>query len=134
MVVDTVADCLTRIRNGVAVRKNQVEIPFSKIVLGIVSVLKDGGYIKSFEVVEAKEEKKSFLKKIVVSFWYEPSSPITILKQISKPGSRVYVEAKELPEVANGLGIAILSTSCGIISNKLAAKKNIGGEVLCHVF
>ena len=131
MVVDTVADCLTRIRNGVAVRKSQVEIPYSKIVLGIVSVLKDGGYIKSFEV---KNGEKSFLKKIVVCFWYEPSSPITMLKQISKPGSRVYAESKKLPEVANGLGIAILSTSCGIISNKAAAKMNVGGEVLCHVF
>ena len=131
MVVDTVADCLTRIRNGVAVKKSQVEIPYSKIVLGIVSVLKDGGYIKSFEV---KDGEKSFLKNIVVSFWYEPSSPISMLKQISKPGSRVYAEAKKLPEVANGLGIAILSTSCGIISNKTAAKENIGGEVLCHVF
>ena len=131
MVVDTVADCLTRIRNGVAVRKSQVEIPYSKMVLGIVSVLKDSGYIKSFCV---KEGEKSFLKNIVVSLWYEPSSPINILKQISKPGSRVYVEAKNLPEVMNGLGIAILSTSCGIVSSKIAAKKNIGGEVLCHVF
>ena len=131
MVVDTVADCLTRIRNGVAVRKSQVEIPFSKIVLGIVSVLKDGGYIKSFEV---KDGEKSFLKNIVVSFWYEPSCPISMLKQISKPGNRIYAEAKKLPEVANGLGIAILSTSCGIMSNKEAAKKNIGGEVLCQVF
>lgn len=131
MVVDTVADCLTRIRNGVAVKKNQVEIPYSKIVLGIVNVLKDNGYIKSFSI---KEGEKNFLKYIVVSFWYEPSSPINILKQISKPGSRVYVEAKNLPEVMNGLGIAILSTSCGVVSNKFAAKKNIGGEVLCYVF
>ena len=131
MVVDTVADCLTRIRNGVAVKKNQIEIPCSKIVLGIVNVLKNSGYIKSFSV---KEGEKSFLKKVVVELWYEPSSPINFLKQISKPGSRVYVEAKNLPEVMNGLGIAILSTSYGIVSNKVAAKKNIGGEVLCHVF
>lgn len=131
MVVDTVADCLTRIRNGVAVRKNQVVVPCSKIVLGIVGVLKDSGYIKSFEVVEGE---KPFLKNVVISLWYEPSSPITELKQISKPGNRIYSEAKEIPHVMNGLGIAILSTSLGIVSDKVARSKNVGGEVLCYVF
>ncbi|MDR2402084.1 MAG: 30S ribosomal protein S8 [Cytophagales bacterium] len=131
MVVDTVADCLTRIRNGVAVQKRQVEVPYSKIVLGIINVLKDGGYIKSFCI---KNGKKSFLKIIVISFWEGACYPINILKQISKPGRRVYAKAKRLPEVMNGLGIAILSTSNGIVSNKVAAKKNIGGEILCYAF
>ena len=131
VLTDTIADMLTRIRNIVMIKGETVEIPMSKEKLAIAQILVDEGYIKSFEV---KEE--GVQKSILVTLKYGPNGERVIqgLKRISKPGLRVYAEAKKLPKVINGLGIAIISTNKGIITDKRARELNVGGEVLCYVW
>ena len=131
VLTDTIADMLTRIRNIVMIKGETVEIPMSKEKLAIAQILMDEGYIKSFEV---KEE--GVQKSILVTLKYGPNGERVIqgLKRISKPGLRVYAEAKKLPKVINGLGIAIISTNKGIITDKRARELNVGGEVLCYVW
>ncbi len=125
-MTDPIADMLTRIRNALAVRKAQVVIPLSKIKLNMAKILEREKWI---EKVETKNNE------IIISLKYENSSPaITKLKRISKPGCRVYVKHTELPIVLDGLGIAIISTPQGLMTNKEAKNKKVGGEVLCEIF
>ena len=128
---DPIADFLTRIRNANMQLHEKVEIPASKTKVHLAEILKAEGFIKDFEVVEDNVQGK-----IVVTLKYGPDRErvITGLKRISKPGLRVYCKSDNIPKVLGGLGIAIISTSKGVMTNKAAAELKIGGEVLCYVY
>ena len=131
VVTDPIADMLTRIRNAITAKHADVEIPASKTKKAIVDILLDEGYIASYEIIE-KELQNSI--KITLKYGYKGERVITGLKRISKPGLRVYASCAELPKVLNGLGIAIVSTSKGIMTDKNARSQNLGGEVLAYVW
>jgi small subunit ribosomal protein S8 len=130
-MTDPIADFLTRIRNGLAAEKRWVDVPASKLKKRIAFVLKEEGYIENFIFItnEDRETIRIFLK-----YDYRGKPVIEHIQRVSKPGCRVYVDSGEIPRVLNGLGIAILSTSKGVISNKIAKKLNTGGEILCNVW
>jgi small subunit ribosomal protein S8 len=131
MVTDPIADYLTRIRNAVMANHRIVEIPSSKIKKEITKILFEKGYILNF-----KFEDEGLPGVIKIALKYHPVSKVSALntlERISKPGLRKYVDAENLPRVLNGLGIAILSTSQGIMTDKEARTKKIGGEVLCYI-
>jgi small subunit ribosomal protein S8 len=132
MINDPIADYLTRLRNGVRAKHRVVEIPASNMKRDLTKILFDKGYITNFKFVE--EGPQGVIK---IALKYDPESKISAikdLKRVSKPGLRKYADAKNLPRVLNGLGIAILSTSKGVMTDKEARLLNIGGEVLCHVY
>ncbi|MDH5608925.1 MAG: 30S ribosomal protein S8 [Cyclobacteriaceae bacterium] len=132
MVTDPIADYLTRIRNAIKANHRVVEIPASNMKKEMTKVLLEKGYIQNF-----KFEKADAQGTIKIALKYNPEtkkSAITHLERISKPGLRKYADAETLPRVLNGLGIAILSTSKGILTDKEARKEHIGGEVLCYVY
>lgn len=129
---DPIADFLTRIRNANAKRHATVEIPASKIKAEIASILKDEGFVKDVKVVE--DETVNGKIRITLKYGSNNERVISGLKRISKPGLRVYSNAEEMPKVLNGLGIAVVSSSDGIISDKEARQKHIGGEVLAYVW
>lgn len=128
---DPIADMLTRIRNAFMVNKKDVAIPLSKEKLEIIKILKNEGYIFNFKV-----DNSEFLAQIVVELKYKDkkNSVIGGLKRISKPGRRVYEKADSIPKVLNGLGVAVLSTSKGIMTGRECEKNNVGGEVLLHIW
>lgn len=128
---DPIADLLTRIRNGLAVGKRWVDVPASNIKKRIVYVLKEEHYIKDFIFIADgnKETIRVFLK-----YDYKEQPVISRIERVSKPGCRVYVESQNIPRVLDGLGISILSTPKGVISNKTAKKLNVGGELICNVW
>jgi small subunit ribosomal protein S8 len=130
MMTDPIADMLTRIRNSVAIERPSVDIPASQEKLGLAQVLQREGYIWDFEVVEERP-----VNVLRINLKYGPNGERVIqeIKRVSKPGCRVYRKAKDVPVVLQGLGISILSTSQGILSNREAKQKGIGGEVLCSV-
>ncbi len=130
-LVDPIGDMLTRIRNGQMRSLNKINIPFSNFRLKILEVLKKEGYIIDFNINNGKEKKK-FLS--VDLKYYEGQPVIKEIKRISKPGRRVYSKATSIPKVLNGLGLAILSTSKGVMSDAEAVKNNLGGEIICKVF
>lgn len=128
-ITDPVADLLTRIRNAQSVHKKEVCMPNSKLKQAIAGVLKDEGYIESFSVNE--ENKK---KVLTIALKYYMGKPvIDKIQRVSRPGLRVYVNKSELPQVMNGLGVAIISTSNGLMSDRAARKAGQGGEVICYV-
>ncbi len=127
VVTDTIADMLTRIRNANQMRYETVEIPTSKIKVEIARILKEEGFIKEYKV-----EGRTLT--LTLKYAENKERVITGLKRISKPGLRVYAKNDEIPKVLNGLGIAILSTSKGIMTDKEARKQNIGGEVLAYIW
>ncbi len=131
MVTDPIADMLTRVRNANQMRDKEVEVPASKLKEEIARILKEEGFI-----VDYKIKKNDVQNIIVLSLKYTEKKErvITGLKRISKPGLRVYVKADEVPKVLNGLGIAILSTSKGVMTDKNARKENLGGEVLAYIW
>ncbi len=131
-MTDPIADMLTRIRNGVQARHEVVEIPASKEKTAIAKILKQEGYILNYKV----EGEKAAEKKIVVALKYGPNKEKVIsgIKRISKPGLRVYAKSDALPRVLNGLGIAIISTSNGVMTDKEARKIHAGGEVIAYVW
>ena len=130
-ITDTIADMLTRIRNGLNAKHETVEIPASNMKKAIANILVNEGYIK-----EAKFEEGNVQGKIIVTLKYSANNEKVIsgLKRVSKPGLRIYVGADEIPQVLGGLGIAILSTSKGIMTDKEARKARQGGEVLAYVW
>lgn len=131
-MTDPIADFLTRIRNAVRVGHKIVEIPGSKMKLGMTRILKEKGYILNYKVEE--DGPKSNIK-IALKYNPETKTPaIKALVRISKPGLRRYTNVDEMPRVLNGLGIAIISTSMGLMTDKEARQKNVGGEVLCYVY
>ena len=131
MVTDPIADMLTRVRNANQMRDKEVEVPALKLKEEIARILKEEGFINDYKI-----KKNSVQNTIVLSLRYTEKRErvITGLKRISKPGLRVYVKADEVPKVLNGLGIAILSTSKGLMTDKNARKENLGGEVLAYIW
>ncbi len=131
MMTDPIADMLTRMRNAVAIERPFVDMPTSHEKVGIAQVLQREGYIWDFEIVDQKP-----VKVLRVNLKYGPNGERIIQKinRISKPGCRVYKKAGEMPVVLEGMGISVVSTSQGILSNREAKSKGIGGEVLCSVY
>ena len=129
-LTDPIADMLTRIRNGNMAKHTEVKVPFSKIKESMANILKNEGYITGYEI---KEEGN--IRDIVVTLKYmDGDAVIKGLKRISKPGRRVYTSVENLPKVLGGLGIAIVSTPKGVITDKECRKHSVGGEVLCYVW
>lgn len=129
-ITDPIADMLTRIRNANSQRHATVDVPYSKVKKAIADILLDEGFVKSVEVVEAGAQGA-----IRIALKYENKVRVLQgLKRISKPGLRIYAEVEELPRVLNGLGIAIISTSKGIMTDKEARKQNVGGEVVAYIW
>ena len=129
-LTDPIADMLTRIRNANSAKHESVKIPYSNMKLGIANILKNEGYIKDFEIKEDGSKKD-----VIVALKYvDGENVIKGLKRISKPGRRVYSGVEELPKVLGGLGIAIVSTPRGVITDKECRKHSVGGEVLCYVW
>ena len=129
--VDPIGDMLTRIRNGQMRSLNKISIPFSVFRSEILEVLKKEGYIINFSIDKGENNKKLLLVDLK---YYEGQPVIREIKRISKPGRRVYSRATSIPRVNNGLGLAILSTSKGVMSDSEAMKNNLGGEIICRVF
>ena len=130
-MTDPIADMLTRIRNAQSARFNTVDVMCSKLSKAVLDVLKDEGYIK--DISSHTNEKKRKMYRLVLK--YTQNEPvIKVLKRISKPGQRRYTDVKNMPKVLNGLGIAILSTPKGVMSDGNARYDNVGGEVLCYVY
>lgn len=130
-ITDPIADMLTRIRNANTAKHPVVDIPASNMKRAVAQILVDQGYIKSFE--EIKDEKQGIIR---VTLKYDETGKRVIsgLKRISKPGLRIYVNKDEIPQVLNGLGIALISTSKGILTDKEARKEGVGGEVLAYIW
>ncbi|MBQ1396076.1 MAG: 30S ribosomal protein S8 [Eubacterium sp.] len=130
-MTDPVADMLTRIRNANTVGHETVEIPASKMKKSIAEILLSEGYIKGYDLIE---DNKQGVIKIEMKYGAGKERVINGIKKISKPGLKVYAKANEIPSVLGGLGIAIISTSNGVISDKQARKLGVGGEVICYVW
>ena len=130
-ITDTIADMLTRIRNANAAKHDTVDIPASNMKKAIAQILLDEGYIKSYQVLE---DSKQGVIRITLKYGPNKSQVITGLRRVSKPGLRIYSSCEEMPRVMKGLGIAILSTSKGVMTDKQARKENVGGEVLAFVW
>jgi small subunit ribosomal protein S8 len=131
MVTDPIADFLTRIRNANQVYKDSLEIPASKMKQSMAEILKAEGYIKHYEYI--KDGKQGVIR-LFMKYGPNRQKVLTGLKRISKPGLRVYVRKDEIPRVLGGLGVAILSTSKGLMTDKQARKEGLGGEVICYIW
>ncbi|MFH1946991.1 MAG: 30S ribosomal protein S8 [Candidatus Magasanikbacteria bacterium] len=130
MMTDPIADMLTRIRNAQMSKKGSVEVPFSKLKKSIAEILSREGYLGKIEEIEAVPAKK-----MILELKYDNRQPaIRSVKRESKPGRRVYCKSTEMPKVLNGYGVAIVSTSKGIMTNKEAQKQGIGGEIICSIY
>ena len=130
-MTDTIADMLTRIRNGLVAKHESVDVPASNVKMAIAKILLEEGYIKGYELIE-----DGIQKNIRIQLKYGPNKQKVIvgIKRISRPGLRVYARKDEIPKVLGGLGVAILSTSRGIMTDKEARKQGVGGEVLAYVW
>ena len=131
VVTDTIADMLTRMRNANSMGYADVTVPASKLKVELARILIEEGFIKDYKVVGEDAQKNILL---TLKYGNKKEKVITGLKRISKPGLRVYVKSDEVPKVLNGLGIAIISTSKGIMTDKQARKENLGGEVLAYIW
>jgi small subunit ribosomal protein S8 len=131
VVTDKIADMLTRIRNANSMGYTDVTVPASKMKIEIARILKEEGFIKDYKVVGEGAQKNI---ELTLKYGNKKERVITGLKRISKPGLKVYVKYDEIPKVLNGLGIAIISTSKGIMTDKEARKQNVGGEVLAYIW
>lgn len=130
-ITDTIADMLTRIRNASSARHETVDIPASNMKKSIAQILVDEGFVKSFQVVE---DGKQGVIRMTLKYVDGKSPVITGLRRVSKPGLRIYSNCEDMPKVMKGLGIAIVSTSKGVMTDKRARKENVGGEVLAFVW
>ena len=130
-ITDTIADMLTRIRNASSAKHDSVDVPASNVKKAIAQILLDEGYINGFTVVE---DGKQGVIKIALKYGPNKSQIITGLRRVSKPGLRIYSNVEDMPKVMRGLGIAILSTSKGIMTDKQARRENVGGEVLAFIW
>ena len=130
-ITDTIADILTRIRNASSARHTTVDVPASNVKKAITQILLDEGYIKGFQVIE---DGKQGVIRITLKYTDNRSPVITGLRRVSKPGLRIYSSCEDMPKVRKGLGIAIVSTSKGIMTDKKARELNVGGEVLAFVW
>ena len=130
-ITDPIADMLTRIRNAGSARHETVDIPNSKMKKAIAEILLEEGYIKSFQLID---DGTQGIIRVTLKYLPGKEKAIQGLRRVSKPGLRVYAGAEELPQVLRGLGIAIISTSKGIMTDAKARKENVGGEVLCYIY
>ncbi len=130
-ITDPIADMLTRIRNANAAKHESVEVPASNMKKAVAEILSNEGYIKNYQLVE---DGKQGVIKINLKYGPNKAKVISGLKRVSKPGLRVYANREELPKVLKGLGIAIISTSKGVMTDKQARKENVGGEVLAFIW
>lgn len=131
VMTDPIADMLTRIRNANMARHGSVEIPASNMKKRMAEILLEEGFIKSFDVID---DNKQGIIRVQLKYGENNERVISGLKRISKPGLRVYAKRNEIPKVLGGLGIAVLSTSNGIVTDKVARKNGVGGEVICYVW
>ena len=131
VMTDPIADMLTRIRNGNHAKHESIDIPASNIKKELANILLEEGYIKGFDVID---DGKQGIIRVELKYTEENERVITGIKRISKPGLRVYVNKEEIPRVLGGLGIAVVSTSRGILTDKNARKQGVGGEVICYVW
>ncbi|MBS1536329.1 MAG: 30S ribosomal protein S8 [Bacteroidetes bacterium] len=129
-VSDTIADFLTRIRNAASAKHKSVDTPSSNLKIAVATILKDQGFINNFETIE--DNKQGVIR--VILRYHNGLPAIQEVKKVSKPGRRVYLPADKLPRVRNGLGMAIVSTSKGVMTDKQARLYNVGGEILCTVW
>lgn len=130
MLTDPIADMLTRMRNSIRIKAEKVDIPISKMKLEVAKILKEEGFIKAYKIL--KDRKQGILR--IILKYIENESVISGLKRVSKPGRRVYVDRNKIPIVIGGLGIAILTTSKGVLSGKVCRRDGVGGEVICYVW
>ena len=131
MVGDKIADMLTRIRNANQMRYQEVSVPASNLTVSLAKILKEEGFIEDYKVVNDNVQGTI---ELTLKYGQNKERVITGLKRISKPGLRVYAKASEVPKVLNGLGIAVISTSRGVMTDNEARKENLGGEVLCYIW
>lgn len=131
VICDPIADMLTRIRNANTVKHEVVDIPSSNVKKAIAKILLDEGYVKSYDVVD---DGKQGVIRVALKYSSSKQKVITGLKRISKPGLRVYARKEQIPKVLGGLGVAIISTSRGIMTDKSARIEGVGGEVLCYIW
>lgn len=131
MMTDPIADMLTRVRNGNNARHNSVDIPASNIKKELAQILLDEGYIKGFDIIE---DAKQGIIRIELKYGNNNEKVISGIKRISKPGLKVYVKKDDIPKVLGGLGIAVISSSKGIMTDKEARKAQVGGEVICYIW
>ena len=133
-MTDPIADMLTRLRNANQAFHDSTSRPHSKIKVGIAEILKQQGYITSYEVIDPAEGEVSKTLKVTLKYGQNRERSIAGLRRISKPGLRVYAKSNALPKVLGGLGVAIISTSQGLLTDKEASRKSVGGEVLAYVW
>ncbi|MDX9714880.1 MAG: 30S ribosomal protein S8 [Dissulfurispiraceae bacterium] len=131
MLTDPIADMLTRMRNALLIRNEKLDIPASKIKVEIAKILKEEGFIKSYKIIK---DKKQGSLRLTLKYTSEGEPVMTGLQKISKPGRRVYVGKDEIPRVIGGVGIAVLTTSKGILTDKKCRNEGLGGEVLCYIW
>ena len=131
MMTDPIADMLTRLRNALRAKHEEVEIPSSKMKTEIAAILKEEGYIKNYHLIE---DKKQGILKVSLKYEEKGGSVIQGLRRISKPGRRIYVRAKNIPKVVNGLWVVILTTPKGILTDRACRELGVGGEVLCYIW
>ena len=131
MMTDPIADMLTRIRNASNAKHDSVDIPASNIKKELAQILLNEGFVKGFDVID---DAKQGIIRVDLKYGKQNEKVISGIKRISKPGLRVYVKSTEIPRVLGGLGIVILSTSKGIMTDKIARKEKLGGEVICYVW
>ena len=131
MVSDPVSDMLTRIRNAVLIKAEKVDIPASRMKLEIAKLLKEEGFIRAYKILR---DKKQGILRITLKYTGDDQPVINGLKRISSPGRRVYVGSKDVPTVMAGVGVSILTTSRGILTDKACRRENVGGEILCQVW
>jgi len=131
MMTDPIADMLTRIRNANMAKLEKVDIPASKMKIELTKILKEKGFIKSFKVLR---DKKQGIIRVSMKYFDGSEKVITGLKRVSKPGRRVYVDKNAIPRIMGGFGIAVLSTSRGILTDEVCRREGVGGEVLCNIW
>lgn len=134
VVTDPIADMLTRIRNASSVKHESVDVPASKLKAELARIFKEEGYISDYKLIDDGKHGRQGIIRIYLKYGPDRSKVITGIKRISKPGVRVYARKDAVPKVLGGLGIAVLSTSNGVMSDKEARSKGVGGEVLCYVW
>ena len=130
MLTDPIADMLTRIRNAVRIKAEKVDVPASRMKLEVAKILKEEGFIKAYKILK---DKRQGILRIVLKYM-DNDNVISGLKRVSKPGRRIYVNKGEIPRVMGGVGIAIVTTSKGIVSDKVCRQEGVGGEVICYVW
>ena len=129
--MDTIADLLTRIRNGVKSKKKEVNIPSSRLKVEVVKILKEEGYIRNFKVID---DNKQGILNVTLKYGEDGKSVVSGLRRVSKPGCRIYCTADSVPKALDGLGLVIVSTSQGVLSGRRCEELGTGGEVLCSVW